>query len=184
MVILITGATHVGKTMLAQKLMEKHKIPYVSQDHIKMGLIRSGYTALSPESPDVSMTEYLWPITREMIKTVIENKQNLIIEGCYFPFDWNKNFEEEYLSQIEYRCIYFDEKYIEANYAEIMKYENCIENRLDTDYCTKNLLIEENARYRKGCMEHDLSCVVIDENYEKAMHDILESIRVQPGNQA
>ena len=86
MIILIAGDTHTGKTNLAQKLLEHYKIPYVSIDHLKMGLIRSGYTSLTPEDDD-KLVGYLWPVVREMIKTAIENKQNLIIEGCYIPFD-------------------------------------------------------------------------------------------------
>lgn len=46
-----------------------------------MGLIRSHYTELTPDDDD-QMTDYLWPITREMAKTAIENNQNRIIEGC------------------------------------------------------------------------------------------------------
>ena len=46
MVILITGASHVGKTLLAQKMLEKYKYPSLSIDHLKMGLIRCGYTDL------------------------------------------------------------------------------------------------------------------------------------------
>ena len=48
MVIIITGATHTGKTLLAQKLLEKYHYPYLSIDHMKMGLIRSGHTSLTP----------------------------------------------------------------------------------------------------------------------------------------
>ena len=50
-----------------------------------MGLIRSGHTTLTPESADDALTDYLWPIVREMIKTAVENRQNLIVEGCYIP---------------------------------------------------------------------------------------------------
>ena len=102
MIILITGASHTGKTALAQKLLEKYKCPYLSIDHLKMGLIRSGNTELTPLSDDSALTEYLWPIVREMIKTAIENKQNLIVEGCYIPFDWQEDFEAEYLEKIRY----------------------------------------------------------------------------------
>ena len=52
MIILIAGATHAGKTNLAQRLLEKYKYPYLSIDHLKMGLIRSGNTDLTPESDD------------------------------------------------------------------------------------------------------------------------------------
>ena len=86
MIVLISGASHTGKTALAQKLLEKYHFPYLSIDHLKMGLIRSGNTNLTPLSNDNDLTEYLWPIVREMIKTAIENKQNLIVEGCYIPF--------------------------------------------------------------------------------------------------
>lgn len=79
MIILITGASHTGKTALAQKLLEKYKYPYLSIDHLKMGLIRSGNTDLTPMSNDDDLTKYLWPIVREMIKTAIENRQNLIV---------------------------------------------------------------------------------------------------------
>lgn len=96
MIILISGATHTGKTLLAQKLLEKYRYPYLSQDHLKMGLIRSKNTELTVYD-DEALTPYLWNITREIIKTAVENKQNLIIEGCYIPFDWQKDFSRDYL---------------------------------------------------------------------------------------
>ena len=80
MIIIITGASHTGKTLLAQRMLENDQYPYLSIDHLKMGLIRSGNTDLTPEDDD-ELTEYLWPIVREIIKTAIENRQNLIIEG-------------------------------------------------------------------------------------------------------
>ena len=101
MVIIITGASHVGKTLLAQKMLERYKFPYLSIDHLKMGLIRSGNTDLTPEDDD-ELTEYLWPIIREIIKTAIENEQNLIVEGCYIPFDWRNSFGEQYLQSIRF----------------------------------------------------------------------------------
>ena len=79
MIVLITGASHTGKTALAQRLLEKYQYPYLSIDHLKMGLIRSGNTALMPVDEDAALTAYLWPIVREMIKTAIENNQNLLI---------------------------------------------------------------------------------------------------------
>ena len=77
MIILIGGATHTGKTVLAQRLLEKYRWPYLSIDHLKMGLIRSGRTDLTVFD-DEALTGYLWPIQLEMIKTSIENGKNLI----------------------------------------------------------------------------------------------------------
>lgn len=173
MIIIITGATHVGKTVLAQRLLEQYKIPYISQDHIKMGLIRSGYSTLKPDSSDESMTQYIWPVTKEIIKTAIENKQNLIVEGCYIPFEWQKDFDSRYLSDIKYICLCFSERYIDEHYSDILKYEDCIEDRIDDGYCTLDLLKKENNRFRNGCVENNLSYVLIDDDYERTIGKII-----------
>ncbi len=121
MIVLITGASHTGKTLLAQKLLEKYQYPYLSVDHLKMGLIRSKNTDLTPED-DNELVDYLWPVVREMIKTVIENKQNLIVEGCYIPFDWKEDFTDWYLNEIRYYCHVMSKEYIERHFLDIKKY--------------------------------------------------------------
>ena len=165
MVVLITGASHTGKTLLAQKLLEKYKYPYVSIDHIKMGLIRSGYTNLTVED-DSELTHYLWPIVREMIKTAIENKQNLIVEGIYIPFDWTKDFDKEYLKHIKYFCLVMSEKYIKHHFDSIKKYANSIEYRMDDEGCTIEIVLEDNAYFLQNAKKYNLNIVFIDDTYE------------------
>lgn len=164
MIVLITGASHTGKTLLAQKLLEKYQYPYLSIDHLKMGLIRSGYTKLTPED-DGELTDYLWPIVREMVKTAIENRQNLIVEGCYIPFDWSSGFEQEYLEQIKYYCLVMSEDYIKNHFSSIKKYANVIENRLD-DECTIERVLADNARFLALAEQHHANYVLIDDKYE------------------
>ena len=166
MIILITGASHTGKTALAQKFLEKYKYPYLSIDHLKMGLIRSGYTDLTPMSNDADLTAYLWPIVREMIKTAIENKQNLIVEGCYIPFDWAKDFSKEYLYNIRYYCLVMSEKYIKNHFSAIKKYANIIENRVDDSYCTLESVLADNAQVLELARKHSANYILIDDNYE------------------
>ncbi len=149
MVILITGATHTGKTMLAQRMLERYGYPYLSMDHLKMGLIRSGQTKLTPADDD-ELTAYLWPIVREMMKTAVENKQNLIVEGCYVPFDWRKGFSEDYLAHIRFICLAMTDGYIDAQFGKIMAHGSDIESRLDDSYCTADLLKAENRKYGGG----------------------------------
>ena len=118
MIVLITGTTHTGKTVLAQKLLEKYKFPYLSIDLLKMGLIRSNQTTISV-TDDEKLTPYIWGIIKEIIKTAIENEQNLIVEGCYIPFDWAKDFNKEYLLQIKYYCLIMSENYIQKHFSDI-----------------------------------------------------------------
>lgn len=164
MIVLITGASHTGKTTLAQHLLEKYKYPYLSIDHLKMGMIRTGYTKLTPEDDD-QLTNYLWPIVREMIKTAIENEQNLIVEGCYIPFNWQNDFDEKYLDQIKYYCLVMSKKYIENNFANIKKYANKIENRLD-DNCSIEDILEDNTHYLQMAKKYGLNYVLINEQYK------------------
>ena len=145
MIILIAGASHTGKTLLAQKLLEKYKYPQLSVDHLKMGLIRSRNTQLTPVSNDTELTEFLWPIVREIVKTVIENRQNLIVEGCYIPFDWKKDFSDEYRKDIRGYCLVMSESYIRTHFSDIKKFANAIENRLDDKDCTLDNVLEDNG---------------------------------------
>ncbi len=166
MIILITGASHTGKTVLAQKLLEKYKYPYLSIDHLKMGLIRSGNTSLTPMSDDTDLTAYLWPIVREMIKTAIENKQNLIVEGCYIPFDFAKNFDKEYLESIKYICLVMSEGYIRKHFADIKKYANAVENRLCDEGLNIESVLADNARFLELAQKYQAEYVLIDDKYE------------------
>ena len=165
MIVLITGASHTGQTALAQRLLEKYNYPYLSIDHLKMGLIRSGNTELTPLDDD-DLTVYLWPIVREMIKTAIENKQNLIVEGCYIPFDWMNHFEKEYLDNIRYYCLIMSENYIRNHFDDIKKYANIIENRLDDEWCTLESVLKDNAQILELAQEHKVNYILIDDNYK------------------
>ena len=164
MIILIAGASHTGKTLLAQRLLEKYHYPYLSIDHLKMGLIRSGNTDLTPMDDD-KLTNYLWPIVREMIKTVIENEQNLIVEGCYIPFDWAKDFSQEYLEHIRYRCLIMSRHYIETHFSDIQAFGSVIEQRLDDSDLSKEALINDNIRNLRLCIENNCDYILIDDGF-------------------
>ncbi|MGL5507345.1 MAG: hypothetical protein ACRDB0_05520, partial [Paraclostridium sp.] len=163
MIFLISGSSHTGKTVLAQKLLEQYKYPYLSIDHLKMGLIRSGQTTLTTEDDD-KLTEYMWPIVREMIKTAIENKQNLIVEGCYIPYDFRNDFSSEYLKYIKHIFLIFSKNYIENNYDNIIGNGSIIEKRLDY-YYPKDLMIEDNKKTLEECKKNRCKYILIDTSY-------------------
>jgi len=164
MIILVAGATHAGKTAYAQKLLEKYQYPYLSIDHLKMGLIRSGQTELTPMDDD-KLTDYLWPIVREIVKTAIENRQNLIVEGCYIPFSWKKDFDEEYVASIQYVCLVMSRQYIENHFEDIKANASIIEHRLDDSDLNKDELIAANEYNLSQCIANDLPYILIDGEY-------------------
>lgn len=166
MIILIAGCSHTGKTALAQRLLQKYQMPYLSTDHLKMGMIRSGALKLSPmDSQEIETS--LWPILREMIKTAIENRQNLIVEGCYIPFDWARSFEEDYRKEIRYICLIMSEAYIRAHFQDILSYANVVETRLDDSGLTMEELIQENEANLKSCLKYGCAYRLIDGEYPR-----------------
>ena len=165
MIILISGASHAGKTLLAQKLVEKYHYPAFSIDHLKMGLIRSGNTHLTPLSPDKDLTAYLWPIVREMIKTAIENKQNLIVEGCYVPVDWKKDFSTEEQKNIRSYLLIMSENYIRTHFADITAYASVIEKRLCDDYSLEEAL-RDNGELLAKAKSAGAEYILIDKEYK------------------
>ena len=172
MIILITGASHTGKTPLAQRMLEKYKYPCFSIDHLKMGLIRSSNTKLTPEDDD-ELTAYLWPIVREMIKTAVENRQNLIVEGCYVTFDWRREFDSHYLKDIRFICLAMSEKYIEDHFSEIIGHASAIESRLSDADCTMDSLKTDNRKFINGFQQAAEQVVIIDSNYEQTIKALL-----------
>ena len=165
MIVLIAGTTHTGKTVLAQRLLERYKFPYLSIDHLKMGLIRSNQTTISV-SDDGKLTPYLWSIVKEIIKTAIENGQNLIVEGCYIPFDWEKDFSKEYLSQIKYYCLIMSKVYIQKHFSDILANESIVEKRLISNDLAKENLIKDNENNLQMCKKYDLNYILIDTEYK------------------
>lgn len=165
MIILIAGSSHTGKTLAAQKILETYGYPYLSIDHLKMGLIRSGLCTLTPESPDEELISYLWKIVKEMIKTAIENGQNLVVEGCYIPFDWKEYFDPGYREQIRYTCLIFSEAYIHTHYSDILAHENAIENRPPENNCTQEDLLRENTDNLEKCRQYGCNYILIDKTY-------------------
>ena len=173
MIVLITGASHTGKTVLSQRLLEKRGWPYLSIDHLKMGLIRSGQTKLTPCDDD-ELTDYLWPIVREMIKTAIENKQNLIVEGCYVPADWRRDFEPEYLSEIRFVCLALSDDYIDANFSKIKEHASDIEARIDDSDCTLESVKSDNQKFVKKFQAAGEEVVFVDGEYEKVLETFMK----------
>lgn len=172
MILFLAGASHTGKTLLAQRLLEKYHYPYLSIDHLKMGLIRSGNAGLTVFDNE-KLTGYLWPIVREMVKTAIENDQNLIVEGCYIPFNWREDFSEEYLRQIRYRCLIMTPEYIENHFDSIKAHANAVESRLDDSGLTKERLIRDNVRNLEQCKKYDCPIILLEKDYRIGLEEIL-----------
>ena len=101
-----------------------------------------------------------------MIKTAIENEQNLIVEGCYIPFSWREDFDQTYLSHIRCRWLIMSEAYIRNHFSDIRRHASVIETRLDDSGLDMDELIRENARNLELCRQFGCEYILIDDLYE------------------
>ncbi len=175
MIILILGASHTGKTILAQRLLEKLNYPYLSIDLLKMGLIRSGQTSLTPFD-DEALRQLLWPIVREMIRTALENGQNLIVEGCYIPFDWPKDFSLKELNSIRCLCLVQSHEWLMNHFDEVQCHARDIEKRIADDFILEEALAQ-NEEVLQQAKANNLPVLFIQDTYDQVVRQAIDLLK-------
>lgn len=151
MVVLIGGESCTGKTLLAQRLMERCGLPYLSADHIKMGLIRGGLADFTAEEDDRLISDRLWGVLGGILRTAVENRQHLIMEGCYFHPYLTASLEQSYQSEVMEVYLGFSDEYIRTHYADIVNHRNVIERRLYPEHRTIDALLRDHRALREEC---------------------------------
>jgi len=181
MVILIGGVSCTGKTLMAQRLLEKYLIPYLSIDHIKMGLIRGNqYCDFSATDGDDELTNKLWPVVKGIIKTNIENTQHIIIEGYYLPPEGIADFEPEYLKHIITLYIGFSKNYLEKHFISgVIEHRSEIEHKAIDGYMNQDNLIKLHTHLKERCKINNARFFEINDDYEREMISIYEWIDKQ-----
>jgi putative acetyltransferase len=174
-VILIGGTSGSGKTKLANTLMKSLGIPYISVDHLMMGIYRSnndcGFTPMSPVSV---INQHLWPIVREMIKTNIENNHSIIFEGFQILPKNIADFSSEYRSEVLSFFLALSPEYVKAHYDDIGKHRSAIESRSDID--DPDTITRKNIELINDCIGISVNCRILRRHYEEEMRHIVQEI--------
>lgn len=170
MVILIGGVSRTGKTLLAQSLLEKHHIPYLSIDHLKMGLVRGmPNCGFVPTDSDDHIAAKLWPIVRGIVMTAVENGQDLIVEGCYIPPEELGTFPTSYAKETIGLYIGFSKEYIRANFeGGILAHGGAIELRGEEERPVEWFEAAHRS-IRERCKRCGVPYFEIDGDYEDGM---------------
>ncbi|MGG4094251.1 AAA family ATPase [Paenibacillus lautus] len=189
MIILISGNSCTGKTYMAQQLLERYHVPYLSIDHLKMGLYRADMNCgFTPLDSTEFIGEKLWPILKGIIKTNIENNQNLIIEGCYILPHHLQDIEPSYSAHIIPVFLGFSTTYIQQNFqSNIIQHRNAIETRMYPEEGTVTDYIQEHDAFREKCLATAVPYFEIKENYEEEISKVYDYIegekqKIESGN--
>ncbi len=164
MITLITGASHTGKSRLARDLAQKTGACVLSLDLLKMGLIRSKMTTLSPED-DHELEIFMWPLVREMIRTAIENGQDLVVEGGYIPFAWSKDFDEDARKHIRFLCLVMSSDYIRTHIDDITAHAEVVQTRGADIEGDLEFLLKDNQSFENKCKNFGFVPVLIENDY-------------------
>jgi len=173
MVILIGGVGYAGKTHMAQRLLETYHYPYLSIDHLKMGICRAdpgcGFTPLDSTE---HIGEILWPILKGIIMTNIENRQNIIIEGLYLLPQRISELSDEYLREIISFYLGFSDSYIERYFHSRILRNRCVIETRDEHADPMEDYIRENRFEKEYCAKHGGKYFEIMEDYEREMNAV------------
>jgi hypothetical protein len=104
----------------------------------------------------------------------VENHQNLIVEGCYVPFDWRRDFEPHYLKDIRFICLAMSDEYIRSHFNDINEHASEIESRNADEDCSIENLQADNQSIINGFQRAGEQVMVINDDYEKMLCLLLD----------
>jgi hypothetical protein len=86
MLLFIGGAARTGKGILVRRLLAEMHLPYLSLDVLKMGLARGvPEFAIDPDAGGMQVAERLWPLVREMSMSLLDQREDDVMEGETVP---------------------------------------------------------------------------------------------------
>ena len=82
MLFLIGGAARSGKTLIARRLLSKHRVPYLGIDHL-ISAFEAGAPELgiSTEAPVEERTRVVWPRIEPLLRRLVEAEPAYTVEG-------------------------------------------------------------------------------------------------------
>lgn len=96
----IGGAARSGKGILTRRLLTDLHLPYLSLDVLKMGLTRGlPELAFDPNAGGIRVAERLWPLVREMSRSLFFDRADYVFEGEILP-EHVAALRQEYTSQV------------------------------------------------------------------------------------
>ena len=84
-------------------------------------------------------------------------------KGCYVPFDWRRDFDDHYLKDIRFIC----------HFNDVTGHASEIESRKADEDCTLENMQADNQSIINGFRCAGEPVIVIEDDYEKAMHLLL-----------
>ena len=170
MIYILTGVAKSGKSLIAKEIVKRNSIPSFSTDYIMMMLAKGNKNiGIDTEAGDRVVAKQLEPYIEGMLKTMIENGVNHLIEGVHFNHDFISRMMKEYPNDI--KTLYLGFKDIDASVKgdELYKFQDSSDNKWFLNLNEKefkvliNYLIDESRISYDLCREFSLDYIEVQD---------------------
>ncbi|MGO0713955.1 adenylate kinase [Bacillus subtilis] len=180
MLYIIGGASRSGKTTVAKRILEETKISYFSLDYLMMGIAEGApELAVNPTEEDIKTAKRMWKIIDPLMRAMIENKIDYVIEGVQLVPSYLSKFEQDYLGKVKLCFIGKAEIDVQNSIDEIKFYSSKTENDRFEDFNHRETVSEliriktDSIRIREECEKYNLRYFDSSFSFNKIIDSIL-----------
>lgn len=168
MIYVLTGMAKTGKTIVAKELAKQTRYSILSTDYLMMMLHKANQSiGVNADESDPSVSKSLEPYIEAMIETMMENKDNHIIEGVHFLPSFAHRLLKKYPQSIKIIFFGYKDWTPQQKMDDLMTYKhqtiNCWYKHLDEKalYELSDYLVKESNKLFKQVESYNLTYVEI-----------------------
>lgn len=180
MLYLISGTSRSGKTIIAKKILERKKIPYMSLDWLVMG-----FTNGMPQNgihdklfPD-EIAEKLWDFLKAMCKSMLWSEVDYVIEGEAILPELVSELLSQYPDRIKICFVGYADIGVDEKIAYVKKFSKgkndwlCKESD-DYIYSHTDNMITYSRMIKSACRKYDIRYIDTSKDFVGAIDEAVE----------
>jgi len=159
MIYILTGIAKSGKSLVANRLIQKYSLPTFSTDYIMMMLVRGNKTlGIDPDGEDEIVANQLRPYINGLIQTMVENKVDYFIEGVHFNPDFARELLDKYPNDIKVLYLGYKDVHVEDKINELERFKESNDNPWYKNFTKEEMntlieyMIKESERVYQSCL--------------------------------
>jgi adenylate kinase family enzyme len=162
MIYVISGTSRSGKTMMANKILEEKKIPYMSLDWLVMGFTNGipEYGIHDKLFPD-EIAKKFWSFLEGMCENMIWTDKDYVLEGEAVLPELISELTEKYPDRIRVCFVGYTDIDIEKKVEDVKRYstgENDWLSNKNDEYISNHItnMVEHSKMIMKDCKDYNL----------------------------
>ncbi|MDB4293607.1 hypothetical protein N9954_09400 [Maribacter sp.] len=175
MIYIISGTSRSGKTLIAKKMMQEYKIPYVSLDWLVMGFTNGipEYGIHDKLWPN-EIAERFWDFLKAMLENMIWSESDYIIEGEAVLPELIHTLMNEHPDGIKVCFVGYTNTSLSAKVKDVYSYssDNDWLTNKSNDYVERHIsnMIAYSKRIRKSCEKYGIRYFDTSKNFTQVLN--------------